>query len=134
MRQVILVARDDDGQPCSNGAWADQVRYLAGVEHVDVVSIDTVISDPARVFPLVTGPWPDAGLGPDFVVPNGVGARPGEIGPVAINGAETVRAGSGFVVGPLEDGLMFASTKQADVDAYLERQHDRMGHTEVTRG
>jgi hypothetical protein len=30
--------------------------------------------------------------------------------------------------------LMFASNKPADVDAYVARQVERMGHTEVTRG
>jgi hypothetical protein len=118
MRQVILIARDDDGQPCSNEAWADQVRYLGGVERVDVVSIDTVFTEPGRVFPLETVEIGEH----EIPVVRDPDMPPGAF--VLIDPSHVHRAPS----------MMFASTKASEVDAYVARQAERMGHTEVSRG
>jgi hypothetical protein len=117
---TIRVTRGDDGLEFTNEHLAALLRSLPGVVSVKIEPLETVKFGEHEI-PVVR----DADCPPD------------QMHLVAINVEDGAQRFPCTVdAGPYKPAsrVMFASVKQADVDAYLERQAERMGHTEMTRG
>jgi hypothetical protein len=104
----IVVTRDDTGAELSNEELAKMLRSLTGV-----ISVRIEHAEEPDVVEVCGEEW---------------------LGEIRVVRDPDCPPGKFFLRPAPTNTLLFASNKPGDVDAYVARQAERMGHTEIHRG